>query len=72
MCERVTDAGLARLQGLTGLQQLDLTSCRQVTDAGLAHLKGLTGLQQLNLECERVTDAGKAVFRAALPGCKID
>jgi hypothetical protein len=35
----VTDAGLAHLQSLTALQQLDLQWCSKVTDAGLAHLR---------------------------------
>ena len=56
---RVTDAGLAHLQGLMGLKILSLHST-QVTDAGLAHLKGLTGLQILWLNGTQVTDAGLA------------
>jgi hypothetical protein len=52
-----TDAGLAHLQGLTGLQAIDLSGTR-VTDVGLAHLQGLTGLQALWLNGTKVTDAG--------------
>jgi hypothetical protein len=63
----VTDqqlSGLADLQGLTGLQELNLWGCVQVTDAGLAHLRGLTGLRQLDLAgCVQVTDAGLAQLR---------
>jgi hypothetical protein len=56
---QVTDADLAHLHGLTGLQALTLSSTR-VTDIGLAHLHGLTGLQVLNLDGSHVTDAGLA------------
>ena len=55
--ESATDADLAHLQGLTGLQTLLLRRCR-VTDAGLAHLKGLTGLQRLDIWRTQVTDSG--------------
>ena len=55
-----TDAGLAHLQGLTGLQVLWLSNT-QVTDAGLAHLHGLTALQDLILlGSTQVTDTGLA------------
>jgi len=43
---QVTDAGLAQLQSLTELEELDLRGT-QVTGAGLAHLQGLTRLQVL-------------------------
>ena len=56
---QVTDAGLAHLKGLAGLQWLSLRGT-QVTDAGLAHLKGLAGLQKLSLSDTQVTDAGLA------------
>jgi hypothetical protein len=56
----ITDAGLASLAPLTGLQQLDLSRCWNITDVGLASLAPLTGLQQLGLsECDE-TDAGLA------------
>ena len=43
-----------------------------MTDAGVAHLKNLTALQNLDLEsCVRVTDAGVAALKRALPNCKI-
>lgn len=53
----VTDADLARLEGMTQLQSLNLANS-QVTDAGLERLKGLTNLQSLNLTFTKVTDAG--------------
>jgi hypothetical protein len=58
--KNVTDAGLAYLRGLTGLQQLYLSGESQVTDAGLVHLQGLTGLQILSLGDTQLTDAGLA------------
>src|SRR6185437_12206799 len=56
---KVTDAGLAQLQGLTSLQRIYLNNT-QVTDPGLAHLQGLTNLRRLDLEYTQVTDAGLA------------
>jgi hypothetical protein len=59
----ITDAGLASLSTLTGLQhvQLTLSCCNKITDAGLASLSTLTGLQQLDLSaCDKITDAGLA------------
>lgn len=56
---QVTDAGLARLQGLTGLEILFLDNT-PVTDAGLARLQGLTTLRLLSLGDTQVTDAGLA------------
>jgi hypothetical protein len=51
--------GLADLQGVPGLQALDLGGCSGVTDASLAHLRGLNGLRQLDIQwCQAVTDAG--------------
>jgi len=54
---QVTDAGLAHLKDLKGLQSLTLFNT-PVTDAGMTHLKGLTGLRDLSLSCCKVTDAG--------------
>src|SRR5258708_6088843 len=54
---QVTDAALAYLKGLTGLQTLNIGGTL-VTDAGVAHLKGLTNLQAIGLFGTRVTDAG--------------
>ena len=53
----VNDAGLVHLQGLTTLENLDLSNTR-VSDAGLVHLKGLTKLYWLYLSNTKVTDAG--------------
>ncbi|HEX4612329.1 MAG TPA: hypothetical protein VH092_29310 [Urbifossiella sp.] len=53
----VTDAGLANVADLTGLEGLALPSA-DVSDTGLAHLKGLTHLGTLDLSNTKVTDAG--------------
>jgi hypothetical protein len=53
----VTDIGLKHLQGLTGLQSLQLQST-QITDAGLRSLAQLTNLGTLDLRNTAVTDAG--------------
>jgi beta-lactamase regulating signal transducer with metallopeptidase domain/Leucine-rich repeat (LRR) protein len=47
--EKLTDAGLAPLEGLTGLQVLRLHKAR-IMGAGLAHIEGMTGLQVLMLD----------------------
>ncbi len=53
--------GFTRLNGLAGLESLDLTRCEKVTGAGLAYLQGLVSLRSLVLqECTQLTDAGLA------------
>jgi hypothetical protein len=42
-----------------------------VTDAGLAHLKQMKSLRTLTLESTKVTEAGIAELKAALPECKV-
>jgi Leucine-rich repeat (LRR) protein len=59
---RITDAGLARLSGLSNLRGLDLSET-PVTDAGMAHLGGLTGLVELNRDDTAITDAGLVHIR---------
>jgi len=55
--DSVTDADIATLDGLSGLQWLDL-SHTQITDAGVEHLRNLPELQVLDLSATKVTDAG--------------
>jgi hypothetical protein len=57
--EAVTDAWLAKLEGIKSLQKLSLSNCA-ITNDGLAHLSGLTGLLDLNLTLTPVSDAGLA------------
>jgi hypothetical protein len=55
---KITDAGLAALKGLKGLQSLYLAGTR-ATDAGLANLEGLTGLRNLGVVAgAEITDGG--------------
>jgi len=54
----ITDKGVARLQGLTGLRTLDL-NFTNVSDDGLKHLGRLSQLRTLDLRgAYRVTDSG--------------
>jgi len=57
VAQRITDATLANIAGLTRLRRLDL-SWTGVTDRGLIHLRGLRNLEWLNLGAMYVTDAG--------------
>ena len=66
----VTDAGLARLNGLPQVQVVSLWGT-QVSDAGLENLKGLTNLRTLDLRETKVTDAGVKKLRQMLPKCNI-
>ncbi len=61
-CERssVDDRQLANLQGMRGLQLLDLTGT-QVSDAGMIHLQGLDRLESLSLWDTAVGDPGMAL-----------
>ncbi|MCP4451362.1 MAG: hypothetical protein GY809_07870, partial [Planctomycetes bacterium] len=52
-----SDADLAHLKALTGLQMLYLAETK-ITDAGVVHLKGLTELQKLYLSETKITDTG--------------
>ena len=65
----VTDAGLAALSGLTGLEVLDLRYTH-ITDEGLAHLKDLQNLTELYLGGHakqvgtKITDRGMEHLRS--------
>lgn len=54
----ITDAGLASIEGLNSLRDLDLCGCFRLTDAGMVSLGRMTGLQTLSLICTEITDAG--------------
>jgi hypothetical protein len=66
----VTDATLAQLSGLTGLQRLELIGAK-ITDDGLLHLKALPNLKSLLLRRTAVTNAGVKKLQQALPKCEI-
>lgn len=67
---KVTDAGLAHLKTLNGLQVLMFKNTA-VGDAGLAHLTGLTTLHHLVLNGTKVTDAGVQALQTAVPRLRI-
>ena len=54
---KVTDAGLARLEGLPDLDTLNLGGAK-IDGSGLAHLRESRSLKWLSLECTHVDDAG--------------
>jgi hypothetical protein len=68
----VTDKGLKELAPLKELKELYLYGCQGVTDKGLKELAGLKELQRLNLGGTKVTYAGVAELKKALPDCEID
>jgi Leucine-rich repeat (LRR) protein len=53
-CNRISDAGLAHLQGLTKLRNLSL--CPRITDAGMQHLAGLTNMVAISFQNCSVTE----------------
>ena len=55
--QRISDAGLKRLDQLAHLEVLNLYG-NSVTDAGLTHLQPLKKLRELNLSLLAITDAG--------------
>ncbi len=54
---KVDDAMLARIAGMHGVEELDLSES-MVTDAGLAHLRRMKNLKALHLDKTRISDAG--------------
>ena len=67
---KVSDAGLAKLAGLTKLTDLALDSV-DLTDAGVARLAEIRSLRQLDLYHTLVTDKGFEQLKSALPQCQI-
>lgn len=68
----ITDAGLAHLAGLQKLAYLNLFGDAGVTDSGLVHLAGCKSLTKLFLWETKVTAAGAAKLKEALPEISID
>ncbi|MDB5388321.1 MAG: hypothetical protein JWM11_3967 [Planctomycetaceae bacterium] len=54
---KITDAGLAHLQGLKGLRELDLYDCQHISDKGLESLQSLPKLSKLELSKTPLSDA---------------
>ncbi len=59
--EKITDAGIANLAGLTHLQQLSLAET-DITDAALKHLEHLAYLKEFSLAGTRVDGSGLAAL----------
>jgi hypothetical protein len=60
--DNVSDAGLAHLKGMTGIEVLELAD-EPIADAGLAHLSGIRTIRILSVDNTPVTDAGLAHLR---------
>jgi Leucine-rich repeat (LRR) protein len=59
--DKITDAGLQHLQGVTNLERIDLDLMRtQISDVGLERLRGLTSIRSLSLSKANITDTGLA------------
>jgi hypothetical protein len=68
----ITDAGLVNLEGLLGLEFLDLRGTG-ITDTGLQHLQGLTRLKELDLGINSPPSAaGIATLQKKRPSLKIN
>jgi len=66
----ITDAGLAHLKELKGLQYLDV-STTEVTDAGVLQLVSLKQLRVL-LVPKRISEQTRDRLRAAIPGLRFE
>jgi hypothetical protein len=66
----VTDAGIARLTGLTKLRSLVLTGTK-IGDGALESIGRLAALERLEAGFTALTDAAVAAFGAAHPGVAI-
>jgi hypothetical protein len=66
----ITDAGLARLEGLTSLEYLSVSG-NGITDAGLVHLYGLKKLKSLRFYYTRITPQGIEKLQKELPDTEI-
>ena len=67
---KVTDAGLASLQGINNIEQISLKGTA-ITDAGLLHLKNMTHVALLTVSDTDVTEAGVASLKKALPQLQV-
>jgi internalin A len=69
--DTITDDGLAEILRLTQLEEL-IIGRTNATDDGLKHLAKLPKLRALRLnENPKITKAGVAAFKAALPECNV-
>ena len=67
----ISESGLRALSTFPKLANLTLSQS-SVVDIDIKHLATLNGLATLNLRGTRITPAGVAALKKALPNCKID
>ncbi len=67
---KVTDAGLASLEGINNIERIDLEGTA-ITDAGLEHLRNMTRLKLLIVTDTKVTAAGAARLQQSLPQLRV-
>ncbi|HEV8000114.1 MAG TPA: hypothetical protein VGP63_09555 [Planctomycetaceae bacterium] len=67
---KITDAGLASLEGLNNIEHIDLEGTA-ITDAGLEHLRHMTHLEVLMVTDTKVTAAGVARLKKSLPHLRV-
>lgn len=67
----VDDSGLAVLPRLTKLEELTLGGLANITDAAVDHLGTLKNLKQLHVNGTKISAAGLARLRAALPATEV-
>ncbi|MCE9552132.1 MAG: hypothetical protein K8T91_02005 [Planctomycetes bacterium] len=67
----ITDKGLSHLASCQRLEGLSLPDSQQVDDKAVHILKGLTKLKKLYLVGTKITPAGVAELKKALPNCQI-
>lgn len=64
----ITDAGVAWLKGMKQIKSLNLSG-NQITDGSLKTILALKTLERLNLSDTKLTAAGEAKVKEALPDC---
>jgi uncharacterized protein (TIGR03067 family) len=67
---KVTDAGLAALEGINNIGHINLERTA-ITDAGLTHLRNMTHLGLLIVTDTRTTEAGVARLKQSLPQLRV-
>jgi uncharacterized protein (TIGR03067 family) len=67
---KLTDSGLASLEGINNIGQISLERTA-ITDAGLTHLRNMTRLGLLIVTDTQVTDAGLASLKKSLPHLQV-
>ena len=68
----LTPTGLGHITALPHLAYLDLRRCSQIDDSWIETLTKCRTLTQLGVTATRISPAGVARLRAALPDCHVD